>query len=133
MHVTSTITVTISATQELCKYAPKLSYVRSILHEAQNKKKIRGFSFPSFILMSILYHNVTPVRRESASVSQRSFGNKTACITGIKLHQISIQSVKERSVIHPLSKQSQLNRYSGFPSTSTQMCEQFIKLAILTD
>lgn len=64
MHVTSPITVTISVTQELCQRAPELNHVSSILLEAQTKKKIRGFSFPSFILMPISYHNSTPVRRE---------------------------------------------------------------------
>jgi len=38
---------------------------------------------------------VTPVRRESASASQRSFRNKIAGIAGKKLHQTSIQSVRE--------------------------------------
>lgn len=76
MHVTSPITVTTSVTQELCQCAPKLNHVSSILHEAQNKEKIRGFSFPAFILMPILYHNNTTVRTESASASQRSFGTK---------------------------------------------------------
>lgn len=116
MHVTSPITVTISVTQELCQCAPELNHVRSILHETQTTKKIRSFSFPSFILMSILYHNSTPVRRESASASQRSFGNKIPSITGMKLHQISIQTVNEGLSPTLFQNNENLTDISGFLS-----------------
>lgn len=56
MHVTSPVTVTISVTQKLCQCAPKLNHVSSILYEALNKKKIKGFSLPSFILIINIHH-----------------------------------------------------------------------------
>lgn len=61
MHMTSAITMTINGTQGLCQCSSKLNHFSSSLYDINlsMRKKIVGFSFPSFILMSILCQTVS--------------------------------------------------------------------------